>query len=125
MTDFDVIMDQPVLPGNETVATNSTDTDAAVKTPQDDLLRGWRFNSTFADHDLDNVFDILPHPGPNSDVGGKQLLYAERYFPDFVLRMGQKEDDWSYNDPKYDGYMYYQEMAWEVPEQPGVVRGLL
>ena len=116
MVDVDNI-DKPLTPVNDTIPTNSTNVNL------DDEY--WQFNSTFADHDLDNVFEIVPHGELNSELGGKQLLYGERYFPDFVLRLGKEMNDWSYNDAKYDGYMYYQEMAWEVPRKPGAIRGLL
>jgi len=36
-----------------------------------------------------------------------------------------EEGSSSYNDLKYDGYMYYQEMAWEVPNSVGSGRGML
>ena len=85
----------------------------------------YAFNSTFADHDLDNVFPIYPHGELNSDVGGQQLLYGERYFPEMALQLGLREDNWAYNDAKFDGYMYYQEMAWQVPTIEGTARGLL
>lgn len=53
------------------------------------------------------------------------MLYGERYFPDMALALGLREDDWSYNDARFDGYMYYQEMAWNVPRNVGTSRGLL
>ena len=40
---------------------------------------------TFAAHDLLNVFEIQPHTDLNSDAGGRQVLYGERYFPEMVL----------------------------------------
>ena len=42
-----------------------------------------------------------------------------------ALNIGLEEDNWVYNDAKFDGYMYYQEMAWQKPERAGTSRGLL
>ena len=72
-------------------------------------------NPTFADHDLLNVFEIASNIDLNSDLGGRQLLYGERYFPNMVLNIELKEGPTEYNSEKYDGYIYYQEMPWEVP----------
>lgn len=79
---------------------------------------------SFADYDLDNIFDIYPHPELNSDLGGRQLLYGERYFPEMVLKEMLKNGDSLYNSIRYDGYMYYQEMPWAVPTQIGTGRGM-
>ena len=46
-------------------------TDPLPTDPQKDLVNNWSFNSTFADHDLDNVFEIVPHSALNADLGGK------------------------------------------------------
>ena len=40
---------------------------------------------TFAAHDFPNRFEITPHSELNSDLGGRQVLYGERYFPEMVL----------------------------------------
>ncbi len=69
--------------------------------------QGLLMTPTFAEHDLDFIFDIYPHPELNADLGGRQLLYGERYFPEMVLNQMLKEGDSPYNSVRYDGYMYY------------------
>mmetsp|Transcript_19589 Transcript_19589/g.23215 ORF Transcript_19589/g.23215 Transcript_19589/m.23215 type:complete len:106 (+) Transcript_19589:20-337(+) len=104
MVDVGEVIDDPFKPDNTTIPTNSTDFD---RDTLDNPVSQYVFNSTFADHDFENEFEILPHGELNSDVGGRQLLYGERYFPEFALEKGLRESDWSYNSIKYDGYMYY------------------
>ena len=53
------------------------------------------------------------------------MLYGERYFPEWVLRLELNEGPSQYNSINYDGYIYYQEMAWETPAQVGAGRGLV
>jgi len=54
------------------------------------------------------IFNIRPDAKLNSDLGGRQLLYGERYFPEMVLKMELKEDGPSnYNSERYDGYMFF------------------
>ena len=69
--------------------------------------QGLLMTPTFAEHDLDFIFDIYPHPELNADLGGRQLLYGERYFPEMVLKQMLREGDSPYNSVRYDGYMYY------------------
>ena len=64
-------------------------------------------NPTFATHDLENVFEIPPDNALNSNLGGRQVLYGERYFPDWVLKMELNEGPTEYNSLRYDGYIYY------------------
>ena len=63
---------------------------------------------TFADHDLLEIFNIRSNEELNNDLGGRQLLYGERYFPEMVLKMELREDGPSnYNSNRYDGYMFF------------------
>lgn len=79
---------------------------------------------TFADHDLANIFEIRPHPFLNSDLGGRQVIYSERYFPEMVLKIILREGPTDYNSERYDGYIFYQEMGWETPTFIGAGRGI-
>ena len=79
---------------------------------------------TFADHDLDNVFEIYSQGELNADLGGRQLLYGDRYFQEMVIEMMLKEGSSPYNHERYDGYMYYQEMPWAIPDREGAARGM-
>ena len=83
-----------------------------------------RLTPTFADHDLPNLQTIVAHEALNSGLGGRQILYGERYFPDMVMQMEIEEGPTGYNSLDYDGYMYYQEMPWKRPSEFGETRGL-
>ena len=66
----------------------------------------------------------MPDTALNSDLGGRQLLYGERYFPEMVLALELKGTPSGYNNEGYDGYIFYQEMPWEVPTEVGAGRGI-
>ena len=63
MVDVDSIIEEPIAPPPP--AFNETAIAEAVLPPR------YVFNSTFAEHDLDNVFEIYPHGELNSDLGGQ------------------------------------------------------
>ena len=90
-------------------------------------IQGWHY--WLANHDFKNMFIIPPNVELNTDLGGHQFLYGERYFPNLVLQDISKSKDRTspYNSERYDGYMYLQDMAWKVPapEQIGFGRGIL
>ena len=76
----------------------------------------------FGTADLESMFDVERQMDLNDELGGTQLLYAD-------YRWNKLSSDLVYNgyeqfESGYDGYTFFQQMAWERFTPEGDARGL-